>query len=1062
MAVHDSRKRPARGALAARLAVAGALVGLLTGLWTQRASTTERLSNALLEDRFTLGRLSGQREWGECKVGQDPLALVPRTGCDGLPPRRSWRRRRLDRAADAIAKADSSPEALHSRALLELRLSEDLLEKRLKAVTALRTAVDALPNNAVLLNDLAVAYLALAELDPKRSYVSEALNAVGRAMAADSARLEARFNRALILQRHFLISEAEQAWTRYLEMERDPEWRAEAEQRLEEVRQVPDTTSWDSLITTPPAIIDAAVRTEIRVRVARSLQAARETEFELLAAWGMAELGLNDERARQLLNLTREIGNALTRDRSVALAVSTIDSASGTGRLRTLAAGHAALGESFELYESGGYDEARAKAEEAEALLLAGGSPAARWAVFYQAASLSNLRRYPEATRLLEQIERGAGEREPALLGKSIWARGLIALRTSGFETAVRLYRQAGSYIDTAGEVENQGTIAILIAEALMSAGQMPQADTIAFRALRILAPYQRSKFLGHHLNIMAGTTRTAGLSHAALQMMTEAIDVTLARQQAGVPSASNLALFHAARARDHAETGNWPAAEADVDAAGCWSTMLPDSTGRLKAIVQMTRGQVMRERNPREALPLLKSAARILGRNPTELYLPIALYELARVERAVGNVNEARTRLAQAMDLVAAHRDSFRRPEDQITFFETVENVFDAAVELEVSAGNPATAFAIMERGRVVERAGIGGLEAPRLARIGDELPDRRMLLVEYALLADRMIIWTAARGRPPRQHVVSVSRDSIKTLVGRLGQNSAETAWDTAPGAPLETLFRLLIRPLQPELEGINALTIVRDRELYGVPFAALWDAPRREYLLQRFTLRTAPSAAFYVDAAQRSLRLPDNPAALVVGNPELTPAQRVNLLPLADAEREAGLVSALYPGSMLLTDSAAQRDRVWQQLDEHAVFHFAGHAVFNPEQPGESYLAMTGNGSADDGLMLAREIGELRLSNLQVVVLSACSTLGQRATRTGPAAGLAYSFLRARVPATVSTLWDVSDSGTTPLLADFHRQLAGGVHPAKALQQAQQRAMLSDNPSPRVWAAFVYTGP
>ena len=73
------------------------------------------------------------------------------------------------------------------------------------------------------------------------------------------------------------------------------------------------------------------------------------------------------------------------------------------------------------------------------------------------------------------------------------------------------------------------------------------------------------------------------------------------------------------------------------------------------------------------------------------------------------------------------------------------------------------------------------------------------------------------------------------------------------------------------------------------------------------------------------------------------------------------------------------------------------------------------------------------------------------------------MAYSFLRAGVPATVSTLWDVSDEDVADLLVDFHRRLVEGKGKpaAEALQLAQLEAIKKGS-APRAWAAFIYTGP
>jgi CHAT domain-containing protein len=1058
MAVQPSRGTP-RAALALRVGVVGALVAAVavTGIRTARASAPVWLRHELLEDRFTAGRLSGQSAWQACPATDTASALVPATDCGKPPGRGSWRRLRIDRASRVVEKADDSPGVLRARALRDLLFGGDLLDRRERAVAALEQAVNEAPGDADLLNDLAVAYLDLAELDAGMTYMVTALDLVGHALVANSLHLEARFNRALILQRLYLIGGSEQAWEWYLELERDPKWRAEAEQHLTETKQWISTTSWADLIETPPASIGSAERAKITARVMESLQAARESEFSLLGAWGAAVLAGDTTRARQLLDLAREISTSLTLDRSFAYALRAIDDTAGApSHLRELAQGHRWLGKSFRNHENGLYDSAKLHAERAETHLRAGGSQAARWAVFYQAASRANTRDTDGAARLLQQLKLEISPQEPALMGKSIWGLGLIALRDSDFARAESLYRAAGLYIDIASEVENQGMIAMLIGEAQISAGQQVHADTTALRALRVLSPYRGSKFLVHNLHVVAATARAAGLHYAALELQTEAIEIAESWQKENLNSVNLLALGYPARARDHAALGKWDAANADLDTTASLANEMGSTAARVQAIVRLTRGQVIRPRNPEKALPLLKAAAGTFASEfENDLYRPVALYERALAERGVGRIKDARNSLGEAMTLVESQRDSFTRAELQIAFYETVEKVFDAAIELEAKEGDAVAAFAIMERGRVFMRKRDDAAKpAPSLANVGAALGGST-LLVEYALLDSSMVVWTAARGEPARQHVFTISRAQVRALVDQLGREISRERPVGRQSASAQ-LFALLIRPLAPQLEGISKLIIVPDRELHRVPFAGLWDATNRKHLIETHTLHTNQSAAFSVQAAGRTYRWQDSLPVLVVGNPELDPDLDMDPIPLSGVEADS--VAGRYRRSVLLKDAHATRDSVQRLLNrgKYSAFHFAGHAVFIPDQPELSYLAMAG----ERGLMEAREIPNLRLSNLQVVVLSACSTLGQRATRSGPAAGLAYSFLRAGVPATVSSLWDVDDSDTNKLMVVFHRHLSRGVPPDSALRMAQVEMI--GTLSPRAWAAFVYTGP
>ncbi|HEU0080382.1 MAG TPA: CHAT domain-containing protein, partial [Longimicrobiaceae bacterium] len=152
-----------------------------------------------------------------------------------------------------------------------------------------------------------------------------------------------------------------------------------------------------------------------------------------------------------------------------------------------------------------------------------------------------------------------------------------------------------------------------------------------------------------------------------------------------------------------------------------------------------------------------------------------------------------------------------------------------------------------------------------------------------------------------------------------------------------------------------------------------------------------------------------------------------------------------------------------RVVDLLPRASLVHFAGHAVFDGDRPERSYLALASH-VVGGGRLRAEEIGELRLSRVEVVVLSACSTINPRPTRAGGVAGLAYSFLHAGAPATISTLWDVSDDDVAGLLVAFHRERREGRTSSEALRRAQIQALRSQDPgtsAPQSWAAFTYTG-
>jgi CHAT domain-containing protein len=1043
---------------------------VLAGL-SRRSSASEQLVNTLLRERFTVGRLAGQKTWEPCSA-TDGDSLIPRTSCGRSPPEDTLQAGRVDAAerdARPELQSDSSARILRIGALLDLRSGNEVPAHLERAAGSLERARRLAPDDVVVLNDLAVALLEQGERDQQLMPMLRALDVIERAFVRDSTRPEVLFNRALTLQRLYLIKSAERAWARYLAVERHPGWRAEAEAHARRVAQVADTVSWNSFLQSPPERMDAPTRAGITARVHRSPLAAREFGFKLLGQWGSAVERGDGARAAHFLALAREIGlaaDALRADRSVSLAVRAIDlSAGDVSRSRALAKGHVALAAGLELYSVAAYDSAAERFGRAESALRSSDSPAARWAAFNRAAAAINRGRYAGADRLLRRVLAEATREEPSLVGKTVWALGVSRLRRGHYEIANRHYREAEPHLVHAKEPDSKGAVSYLLAEGLSLAGQPAAGQVEAYRGLRLLSPFRRYVFLSNHLTTVATYARGSGLSYAALAVMDEVLEVAHA---ANKPQFVAWALR--ARARDLIALGQPDAAQVELEEAMRWADRIKagDGRDRVRADVMMVQGQLARRRDPRTALRLLLGVVAEYRRLKVQLHLPTALHDAALAARAAGDSAGARLLLEQAIEEIERQQTSFETAESRGTFYETVENVFDATIGIELENRRPASAFEYLERGRIAlqQPAGRPGASPPTdtvrtgVGEVGARLP-ADMLFVAYALLGDQIAVWTASR-RGWRHYTVPVPRDSVSALVDRFVQNSGEAS---GGGGSLDRLFDLLIRPLGGELEGVRQLAIVPDRELYRVPFVALRDRETGRYVVEGYEVRTAPSSAFLISAISAARPTRADPPTLVVGNPTIDASLVRQLEPLPGAAREAKRVARLYHEARLLTGPDAQRGRVLDLLSASSIFHFAGHAVFNVEQPGLSYLVLAPGGSGEDGILHAREIGELSLSNLRVVILSACSTLGPKPSRTGVNAGLAYSFLRAGAPATISTLWDVSDDATAELLVEFHRRLAAGSSAANALQFAQLTALRSTRPelsAPQVWAAFTYTGP
>ncbi len=96
----------------------------------------------------------------------------------------------------------------------------------------------------------------------------------------------------------------------------------------------------------------------------------------------------------------------------------------------------------------------------------------------------------------------------------------------------------------------------------------------------------------------------------------------------------------------------------------------------------------------------------------------------------------------------------------------------------------------------------------------------------------------------------------------------------------------------------------------------------------------------------------------------------------------------------------------------------------------------------GSADDGLITARDLARLDLRAADLVVLSACETgLGENANADGPV-GLGRALLVAGAGAVVASLWQVPSIETAALFSAFYErvQSAASAAPAKAVKASK----------------------
>ncbi|WP_089251616.1 CHAT domain-containing protein [Asanoa hainanensis] len=230
------------------------------------------------------------------------------------------------------------------------------------------------------------------------------------------------------------------------------------------------------------------------------------------------------------------------------------------------------------------------------------------------------------------------------------------------------------------------------------------------------------------------------------------------------------------------------------------------------------------------------------------------------------------------------------------------------------------------------------------------------------------------------------------------------------------LRTVAEHVIRPMEALL-GDRDLVLVPTMELSSIPWGLLPAMRGRP-------VTVAASASAWL-AAQRSAR----------STAERAPAGRPFLVAgpgLRFAEAEIDEVARAHPGSRTLAGPDATVASTLGGLDGASIAHLAAHGHHERENVLFSCLDLV------DGPLMAYDIEQLKATPRQVS-LSACD-VGRAVVRPGDEIlGFTAALLYAGTESVVSSVATVSHPGAVAVMTRYHRALAAGVAPSRALADA-----------------------
>jgi CHAT domain-containing protein len=937
------------------------------------------------------------------------------------------------------------PEELHRIGLLFLYHGAEA-----RAVSALEAAAERKPSAAIL-SDLAAAYLALSN-DDQPWLLVDAIAAATRSIEQAAGEPYAAFNLALALERMSLVHESSLAWERYLTLDDADEWRQEASERLARLRAATTHDRWEA--EKKLAVSAAAAGDKVTLsRLARQFprQIKELLEADLFLAWAEAA-GTPTEGAR--LSAAKSVAETLANSGELLYADAIrVISGSGEGS-SALADGHRAYARGLALH--GDCLQAMPEFERALDRFSASRSPMV-WAARFQHLVCAYRRRAADAEGPLAKL---ASELEahsyPTLLARTEAMLGLCAMARGGYSQAIPHYERAVQLLTGSGDSDILNLLGMLD-EAYRFLGDQDRAWRYRLESLRGAVAAGDRKI--RH-SILAGLARDLvekDRREAAHLVLDEMLANAQAWSEAGATAEALLR-----RIQLYLLSGSGDEATADI--AECARVLeqyrQPADREHLTTELMVESAEQQLATSPTGALKTLQAALARLDTNGDDLLLPKLLLDLARTHVALGNTAAAEENFDRALQIYETRRKGTDDERLRISFFSTAQASFDAMIRFQaLERGDAHAAFAYSERvhARALRdhlEAGNGAAESLLLDEQLDRIP-LNVSVIAYVVLPDALLIWQLRQGSL-KMHVLPATRREVAEVVDSLRSTLIGGASSDTGNSAAARAFDVLLRPALRDLPAGTELVFVPDRELHQVPFAALFDASRRRYLIEDHTCLVAPSLESYATSLKHhpsAFRSPGR--VLAVGNPAFDRERFPTLPDLPYARQEAFEVASLYKDSLLLTGHDATRQRILDGLQRSDVLHLAAHVMVDPRNPLGSFVATADLGRSP---LRASDLDAERLAGVELVFLSACETAPGFADgdREG-VAGLARAFLAAGVPSVAATLWSVDDQTAGRLAAVFHARLLEGESPASALRLAQLTLLSDPSSTPFAWAPF-----
>ncbi len=266
-----------------------------------------------------------------------------------------------------------------------------------------------------------------------------------------------------------------------------------------------------------------------------------------------------------------------------------------------------------------------------------------------------------------------------------------------------------------------------------------------------------------------------------------------------------------------------------------------------------------------------------------------------------------------------------------------------------------------------------------------------------------------------------------------------------------------QIFSREIKDEIKRTEATHLIFyiDEQLVCIPWELLHDGSN--YLCLRFAVGRVVLVSHQIRTDSSRVL---NPVLrmLTVGDPtgDLKSAYDESILVRNELDRIKNKIQ------LELRTTEVSSGYVMKNLREYDIFHFAGHARYDENDPSKSGLVLS------DGDLTAERIMTLSSSNSMplLVFANACSSGETEGWRVDPAHekriyGLANVFLMAGVRHYIGTFWKIQDGLSMQFSRVFYRNIRLGRSIGEAVRLARLRLIERYGRTALIWASYMLYG-